>query len=122
MGKSTISMAIFHFYVSSPEGKHQNFAGQIQLDGPSPGPPQPHRWIDGMPMLHHQIPVGNLPISIDQRQRLLSPVWNHLQAFFEVISSHFNLNFPMLALKYLASGKRLHNYGKIHHFSWDNSL
>ena len=22
----------------------------------------------------------------------------------------------------LPSGKRLHNYGKIHHFSWENSL
>ena len=33
-----------------------------------------------------------------------------------MLSHHF------LLVKWLPSGKRLHNYGKIHHFSWDKSL
>ena len=42
---------------------------------------------------------------------------------FPAMSDYPAGSFPLYPIRIpLPSGKRVHNYGKIHHFSWENSL
>ena len=46
----------------------------------------------------------------------------HVLTNHDKLTSKLTRQIPTIECKTLPSGKRLHNYGKIHHFQWENPL
>ena len=77
-----------------------------------------HVWWNGRIIIHQEF--GLIQWKITWFDHL---IWeDHPSVFGDINGYHPFRSTDIPKFSWLPSGKRLHNYGKIHHFYWENSL